>query len=333
MAAYHLLLFQTHGLQDIADFEAIRAAVSRINPDIETQVYSITLSPQDLYRVENNDVGVMPIHIDIDVDQPLWRSFASKPTLMFSPVPLVLQSNLRGYRYFGEHVSKAEEMRLLHSRGFPVPRTLLLHRNASLDEADWGPLIVLKPAGGRGGLNIRLMQTAELSRMLKDNTGFPDNGPAMLAQQWIDTGRILNSYRAMTVLDKVTYIYHSATLEPRRFSAARIGSEGVNITSNGQPRELRIVHDDEVYALALSIARGLTFTPTFGIDIVREAETNRLFVLELNSGFPTWHLSSRRIHDLVRGPAKFKAADLLAQYSAIEEISASLAEATVRLAL
>jgi hypothetical protein len=330
---YHLLLFQTNGLQDIADFEAIRAAVSRINPDIVTWIYSITLSPEDLYRVENNSVGVKPIHVKLDVDQPLWRTIASRPLLMFSPVPLVLQSNLRGYRYFGEHVSKVEEMRLLHTRGFPVPRTLPLDRDACLDEAEWGPVVVLKPAGGRGGINIRLMPTAELSRMLRQDSGFPDNGPAMLAQQWIDTGPFINSYRAMTVLDKVTYIYQSTTLEPRQFSAAGIGPEGVNITSNGQARELSIVHDDDVHALALSIARGLTFTPTFGIDIVREAGTNRLFVLELNSGFPTWHLSSRRIHHLVRGPAKFGAADLLAQYNAIEEISASLAEATVRLAM
>lgn len=333
MTSYHLVLFQTHGLQDVGDFEGIRAVIDSRYSEIKTHVYSITLSEKDLYQVENNDVGVMPVVVSIDADKPFWREVASRPTLMFSPIPLVLKSNLRGYRFFGEHVSKAEEMRLLHSRGFRVPRTQFLQRNVKLHETDWGPFVVLKPATGRGGRNIRLMRTADLSRMLNEGDGFPESGPPMLAQQWIDTGPFVSSYRAMTVLDKVAYIYQSTTLQPRSASAGVFGQEMVNVTSNGQPRELTIAYDDDVYELARKICAGLTFTPTFGIDIIREASTNKLFVLELNSGFPTWHLSSRRIKDLERGPAKFKAADLQAQYNAIEEISASLADATFRLAM
>jgi hypothetical protein len=37
--------------------------------------------------------------------------------------------------------------------------------------------------------------------------------------------------------------------------------------------------------------------PLQGVDIIREAATGRLFVLEINAGGNTWHFSSKRMEE------------------------------------
>lgn len=299
-------------------------------PDIECLIYTIWLTPQDLYQVENDDAGVRPITLAIDASEPLWQAIASRPTLMFSPVPLELNFSQRGYRLFAQHVSKLEEMRILSSFGFPVPRTIMLAPNEKLDEDEWGPLVVIKAAAGRGGRTIRLMKTTDVTRLAASEQKM--SGPPLLVQQWIDTGPHINSYRAFTVLDTVGYIYKSTVIAETHVDAGRIDLDGVNVSSNGQPRQSCVACDRDVYDLAQEICKKVIFTPTLGIDIIREHRTNRLFVVELNSGFPTWHLSSRFVQDLEKSSDHFKRADLYSQYNAISSICDSLARAVKRLA-
>jgi hypothetical protein len=329
---YHLLIFQTHGLQDVADFEAMRDVIHARYPEIRTFIYSISLKEEDLYQVENNPDGVIPVSIAIDEDSPVWRQVAAKPTLMFSPVPLELRSNLRGYRMFAQHLSKLDEMRVLGSMGFPVPRTIELTRGTVLDEREWGPLVVVKPISGRGGDSVRLLKTEDVSRQIRTGSVLSESGSPLLVQQWINTGPCISGYRAMTVLDKVVYIVNTTVLEASDFSPAVIGGAGLNVAYVRRPRQKQLVKEWDVHQLAARICRNLDFTTTFGLDILREAGTDQLYVIEMNSGFPTWQLSSRYIKWLDSQVGSLKRADRYAQFNAIEEIGHSLAHAVFRLA-
>ena len=324
MVSCNLVLFHVQGLQDISDFLAISMRISARYPEIGTSIYTIRLSPEDLYEVENCDDGVREVLVSIDAEKPYWKSIGELPTMLFSPVPLDLRSGLRGLRMFGNHLSKADEMRLLSEAGFPVPRTRVLDRGTLLDEAEWGPLVIVKSAEGRGGRQVRLMRTQDAARLAAETN--TTSAAHMVAQQWIDTGPQISSFRAMTVLDRVVYILKTKAAAPKLIDAALVGRDGVNGASNGVKRTWEVIHDGDVLQLALDVCRTLKFTPTFGIDILRDAHTGALSIIELNSGYPTWHLSSRFARNFEKVSSTFRRNDLYYQYGALDGISDALAE-------
>ncbi len=332
MINYHLLLFQTHGLQDVADFEAMREIIHTRYPDIRTFIFSISLSPEYLLLVENNADGVMPVVVRIDTGNPVWTEISSKPTLMFSPIPMDLRSDVRGHRMFGEHISKTEEMRRLASKGFPIPRTMEMEHASRIDENEWGPLVIVKPTAGRGSNNVRVMRTRDIARVSANTNRPPEPGPAMLIQEWIDTGPLLTSYRVMTVLDKVIYIMKSSAMQAWEISDHTVGTEGLFLGKMREPYSQQLVREQDVHQLASDLCRTFSYTTSLGLDILRDSKSGKLYVLEMNSGYPTWHLSSRYIKWLDKQHRSYTHMDRYTQFNAIEEISHSLAQAVYRLA-
>jgi hypothetical protein len=57
-------------------------------------------------------------------------------------------------------------------------------------------------------------------------------------------------------------------------------------------RTKTMVKDPEINTLALKVAETYPNQPLFGIDILRCAKTQKLYVLETNSGGNVWHFSS-----------------------------------------
>ena len=57
-------------------------------------------------------------------------------------------------------------------------------------------------------------------------------------------------------------------------------------------RNRRLVYKADVVALAAAAHRAIPEAPMKGCDIIRDATTGRLYVLELNPGGNTWHFSS-----------------------------------------
>lgn len=329
---HNLVIIHTPGLQDIADFRAINANLSQTHPQIRTVVVTTFLQPQQLRTLQSNEHGAVTLVVEANPTSDFWSSLASLPTLIFSPIPLALDSRIRGYRLFAAHASKLEEMEMLQGRGFPIPRTVVLTPDLLLDEATWGKLVIIKPTAGRGGQSIRIMKVNEVSSFAQRHFSEHHQLQQLMVQQWIDTGQYINSYRAMTVLDCVAYVNQSVAQEPEMVTD-KTSLEGIDVASNSRPRRILESNDPDVYRLAEDIAKNLTFSPTFGIDIVREQKTGRLFVIELNSGFPTWHLSSRAAK---RDEIKLGSYTLVGrykQYNALESIANALARAVLKLAL
>jgi hypothetical protein len=154
----------------------------------------------------------------------------------------------------------------------------------------------------------------------------------MMVQEWIDTGPHIQSYRAMTVLDTVCYVVLSIAVEAEEITETLAASGGIDVASNSRRRSFVHSSDLDVFELASAIAKALTFSPTFGIDIIRDWKTRKLYVLELNSGFPTWHLSSRAAKKHERDIGTFSLAERYRQFNALEQISDALARATILLA-
>lgn len=328
---FNLVIFHTPRLQDINDFQAIRLDLLRTHPEITTSIISTPLGPDQLRAVQSSESGAMVISLHAAAGSPGWASLAKLPTLLFSPVPLRLPPTVRGFRLFAQHATKLQEMEILRRKGFPVPRSALLTSELVLDEGTWGSKVVVKPIAGRGGDAVQLLNTCDVRAFLQRRLDEGQRQPLMV-QQWIDTGPYISCFRAMTVLDRVVFVLRVEAFDPLVVTEDAVPEIGLDVASQSRRRKLLHSDDQDVFRLAADIAQNVTFSCTFGIDFVREHSSGKLFVLELNSGFPSWHLSSALAKKLERTIGTFTLADRYRQYDALKNIGDALARATKLLA-
>jgi hypothetical protein len=259
-----------------------------------------------------------------------WQ--ARRPTLVFSAVELDTYRPTRGVVYAGQpmrDVDKRKELARLAAAGLPIPRTVPFTPGIRLEEGEWGPFVVAKPIIGGSGRGVRLVRSVQLARRYEELTR--RFGP-MIVQQFIehtnDQGRP-GGYRVLTVFSMELYaIYRSR--QPRTRSLAELADdpEGVlafNFDEEGVPdRHRELCYDRDVIALACSIGRGFPERPVLGVDIVREAGTGRLFIMECNPSGRVWHLSSPTAR---KGDPAFISA-IRSQFGAIDRLADILIEKT-----
>lgn len=275
-APLHLVLAYKPGWQSIEDLTAIARHVVDIEPGIRPFILPSTL--------RNSVSGKMA---------------AASPTLVVSPGPLETFRPRRGKVYQGAQIPKYEEISRLQTAGVPVPRTAILAPDLHLDPAVWGELVILKPTDiptSSHGMGIKLVRTRRVR--YKPPAEYPDSHPGrlgpMLVQQYIDTGEKLTVYRVLTFFGEPLYA------QLNQASTRRVDLDGpdeaiesaVVALQAGDNREGILIDDDEVLSLARAAHAALPEIPLKGCDVIREAATGKLYVLELNSGGNTWHFSS-----------------------------------------
>jgi glutathione synthase/RimK-type ligase-like ATP-grasp enzyme len=153
------------------------------------------------------------------------------------------------------------------------------------------------------------------------------NGP-MLVQQYIDTGREPGIYRVLMFLGRPLYAYairgvsnavdlnaDDATLE-----SAVIASQAFT----GAQREF--VAEADVLDIARQADAALPEIPLKGCDVIREAATGRLYILEVNAGGNTWHFSSGYFRQLRRELGSDFVQTMHAQFDAFRTAAAALVE-------
>lgn len=88
---------------------------------------------------------------------------------------------------------------------------------------------------------------------------------------------------------------------------------------------MELVNDQEIIKLGKRIHRQFPMMPVLGQDIVRDIDTQTLYVMELNSSGWTWHLSSNFGMHFRK---QFKL-DYYGQFNALETITRALARFTI----
>ena len=276
-ATRNLVLVHRRGAVDIADLQRIRELVHKRAPDIEVFI-AHSRSPCSVTA----------------------RHAARRPSLVFSParnkkfVP-------RGGKVYGPvSIGKLEQARRLQAAGIAVPETIAFDTHTSLDPATWGPLTVVKPDSSGSGKDVEIWRTRELSgtRPL-----WPENdrrrGKAMIAQKFIDTGRHPAKYRLLALFGRPIYCEEQASVEPSPvFDPEGTGAiDGLVTTlassaATAGTRRNTVCNDEDVLRLAPLVASAFPETSVLGLDVLREASSGKLYVLEINSEGSTWHLSS-----------------------------------------
>jgi hypothetical protein len=274
-----LILVNHPGRQARRDFEEIRAKINPLAPEIDVQIVDLDQAADDLA----DEIWQRPCLI---VSFGGLRTFRPKRGLIYSCMP----------------IPKFEQLVMLSRANIPVPLSAPLVFGEQLDPHLWGPLVVLKPTtpGFMSQGAVFLMRTERVSELAE--VIFPLGHPArrlpVLVQQFVDTGEWPSYYRVLTLFGEPLYCRIAFTSKPRGpldasddvLLKAKIAT---NADSGTHPNSF--ASDADVLDLARRTYAAVPTIPLQGVDIVRNAATGRLFVLEINPGGNTWHFSSAHI--------------------------------------
>jgi hypothetical protein len=285
---HNLVLAYRPGWQSLSDLGEIARHVADIEPAIEVFILPATL-PNSVSR----------------------KRIAMLPTLVVSAGPLAGFSPPRGVIYQGRPVAKMQQLKRLVDVGVRVPRTAVLGPNTQLDPAVWGPFVVVKPADlatASYGVGIKLQRTARVRYQppAEFSAGSPQRRAPMLVQQFINTGDHVEVYRVLTLFGEPLYCQRMVSRQPRvNLDADDATIETAVIASQAFDEIETFVSPSDVLDVARAAHAALPDVPLKGCDIMRDARTGQLYVLELNPGGNTWHFSSSFLAEIRRanGPA------------------------------
>lgn len=304
---YNLVLVVWHDDPRVwSDLRRIAARVQQIDPDVRSFV------------VAHHKLDQLKL-------LPLW--FQRTLSLL---IPLVPKRKLLPGRFLtGTRLHKVGEYARLDAAGIPVPKWTIVAPDTQLDPTVWGPYVVEKPSAGRVGANIRVRRASRVRYTPPES--FPAGhygrqGP-MLAQRFIYTGHWPTSYRVITLFGDTLLCYRQKTISRGRPLTGRWNfreTGGINVISNTKDMIVELVKDEDVIALAERAHRAaFQDFPVLAFDIIRDAETGELFVLECHA-HGTWLFSS----EAVRGIQAANNIDFESQFDLIEKSARILARET-----
>lgn len=260
--------------QDRGDFETIARQVAECAPDIRAFV--------------------------VDTKQADWTDPQFEhgaPTLTVAPMPIKRFAPPPGAVCQGHEFPKDEQYRMLARLEVPVPDWATIGPDVALDPEQWGPYVVVKPALGRKGAEIHIKKAGRVR--YKPPESFAEDHPArkapLLAQRFIYTGKWPSNYRVVTFFGRALLCWRCEAahryvpLHSRWDFKAR---GGITVVSNKTDSTYRLASDADVIALAGKAHAAFPDQPLLGTDIVRDADTGKLYVIECNPRGDAWLISS-----------------------------------------
>ena len=270
-ATRNLVLVHTPGWQGVGDFEAIKAQVEAMAPDIAVFIVSNAAR------------------------EPMARKkAAARPSLIFSPLRLMSFRPDRGRIYAGRSMSKLEEMETLVRGGLPVPRFEEIRPETVLSEEVYGPFTVVKPSHALAswGQGIELMRTRDVR--YRPPATFPADHPArhapLIAQRFIDCGHAMTC-RVLTLFGAPLFTYVRQSTVPLALDpeAERFGT--ADFMPVPETSSAAITRDADFLGLAKAAHEAMPDIALQACDILRDKHGG-LHILEVNPGGGTWMFSS-----------------------------------------
>lgn len=270
----NLILVHQVSKQDRADYEEIGRRIGRRASDIA------------VFIVDTKDA---------DWIEPAFDREAA--TLTVSPMPIKRFVPPRGALCQGFEFPKGEQYERLARIGVAVPQWTRIDPDIVLDPAQWGPYVVVKPELGRKGAEIFIKRTGRVRYTPPEN--FPEGHPArkapLLAQRFIYTGKWPANYRVVTLFGAALMGWRceaSHRYVPLNARWDFRAKGGITVVSNKKDSHYALAADPDVIALAREAHRAFPDQPLLGTDIVRDADTGELYVIECNPRGDAWLISS-----------------------------------------
>jgi hypothetical protein len=307
----NLVIVQTTPDQHPSDWIAVKQRIERNAPDIEVRI------ADNRYRSSVIEVGEAGIasHRQRNAATAIWQ--IQRPSLVFSPVRLIDYVPRGGAVYCGHIVGKDEQLRRLSSIGISTPRNAILSPANSFSRKEWGKYVVVKPNNLNSGEGIKLVRTVDLSVRYDELTA--DFNDQFLVEQYIDSeDGYPTEYRVLSLFGRALFCTRSGWGEKRPPLAEIAADPHGVIASNAKTmmggRVRAICNDPEIISLGERAHQAFLECPLIGVDIVKESESGRLYVLEVNPHGSVWHLSSPVARKM--GPELVQ--QLYAQFNALD---------------
>jgi len=268
----------------------------------------------------------------VDTKQTDWSDADFKrgaPTLTVSPMPIKRFAPPSGAVCQGHEYPKDEQYRRLAGIGVPVPDWIAIGPDTMLDPALWGPYVVVKPALGRKGAEIFIKRAGRVRYRPPESfaEGHPARRAPLIAQRFIYTGKWPSNYRVVTFFGRALLewhceaAHHHVPLHSRWDFKAK---GGITVVSNKKDSRYTLARDLQVIALAEKAHAAFPDQPLLGTDIVRDADSGELQVIECNPRGDAWLISS----DMGRMIEQANGLDFAGQFGALEVATQALIEET-----
>ena len=273
--AYKKGLILVFRLESLNDFKDIARRVYKLDPSIKVIGFANRIDPKLIPSGFFN----LP-HLVIYLCNPPPDDYAhSSPKLAVRS-----RDKIEEYEHFKKH-------------NIPCLPIECFEWGMTLDPLVYGDWVVLKPQTIQStGQDVNMVPTKhipelKLSDFPKDHLIHKDG---YYVQKFLRTGERPAHYRVCVFLDQVIYsrkntLKHSIPSEEIRLEELLRVSVATN---NRKARDIELIIDQKVNALALKTALCFPENPLFGIDILQDEASSDLYVLELNSGGNVWHFSS-----------------------------------------
>ena len=302
----NLILVHQKAKQDRGDFDAIGQRIGKLAPDIRVFV--------------------------VDTKQADWadpRFVHGAPTLTVSPMPIKRFAPPSGTVCQGHEFPKDEQYRMLGRLGMPLPDWTAIAPDTVLDPAHWGPYVVVKPALGRKGAEIHIKRAGRVR--YKPPESFAEDHPArkapLLAQRFIYTGKWPSNYRVVTFFGRALLCWHCEAAHryvPLHSRWDFKAKGGITVVSNKTDSTYRLAREADVIALAEQAHAAFPDQPLLGTDIVRDADSGKLYLIECNPRGDAWLISS----DMGRMIEAANGLNFTAQFGALDIAAETLARET-----
>ena len=251
-------------------------------------------------RIAARDPGIQPFILSAADPRPPPEWIWQNPALTVALTSRFRLRPQRGPVFHNHQVDKLAQAKVFQANGIPTPPVLPFTFGMRLDPILFGDFVILKPMSlhlTSSGLGIHLLRRSRAERLTRDD--FPAGHPihrdrrGYLVQRFVDTGPNVSDNRVATFFGRVLYA-NCATARASRpdlghFDPA-VGDTA--ISSLLQESDWRWHADADVLDPAERVHAAIPGIPLLGTDILREAGTGRLYVLECNPGGNTWHFSS-----------------------------------------
>jgi len=204
-----------------------------------------------------------------------------------------------------------------------------------LDPMVYGDWVVIKPENITStGASVNMVPTKLVPNIKIED--FPENHlihqDSYLVQKFIKTGESPTHYRVLVFLGEILYSVKSTqkSAYPTKLDDIKEllrSSVASNLTGH---RTATLAIDEKMNKFALDVAKAFPDHPLLGVDVIKDENSDALYVLEVNLGGNTWAFSSEAAELLREAMGGRKA--MLLQYGAWDRAAEALVRKTHELA-
>ncbi|QDD11713.1 hypothetical protein [Candidatus Methylopumilus rimovensis] len=234
-----------------------------------------------------------------------------------------------------KRMTKLEEYEHFKKHNIPCLPIEAFTWGMTLDKSIYGDWVVLKPQNIQStGKDVNMVPTDLIPSLTLED--FPADHlirrDQYYVQKFVKTGEKPSHYRVLVFCGEVLYSSgstHFSIYPSFQSNLDLLLSTSITANFNGK-REIYFTKSNQLIDLALKTAKSFDNLPIFGIDIISDGLTNKLYVLEVNSGGNVWHFSSEIGKGLRRDLGGRKI--MVSQYGAWDKAAKALIDITLKIA-